>query len=1186
MQNINDTYLSLMGQQIDPRNVASLSDGIYFKMSGGEKMRMFLKGGQWVNPLAQAQEGDETEEKIYGDHDEHYDYKIVNGQWQTKRKNSEGDWIDLSTNDAANTKLNDAYPDAMSVIDESANNDNNDGVSSDDLNSIVDDSGGSSDGLQLNKDNLKFASPAEGNVFSALGDTGILDIVKAVDSSVDSFKSKNYQDPGSKSDYSKFSHTNTTDEDLYVDYEALSKGKRTGKVLKDAEQMSEIEMQRILDERHKNNPEMYDKVKNFDADLYEQTGHLDRRRGLFNRKVDDSDLKDGDYLDNKYGKQGASHIGFTKDKMGKLDKGFDYLKRNEDGVTFDQQSFDGYQNPNSGLDDSREYSKSDKHNEDFNYSDYGEDFKNAGINPNMNLEDDDPYAYTKQPGLISLPPKSIEQIPVDVDEPELMLSDPTNLYADNIEKELRKSQGPPDFTDPQTVINYNDQMSLDEANQRYANNLNGLVPRARPVGPREDGRGLQLQRNGGDLPKAQYNVSDNIYNQNPIVHAAESTGVVNNYIDPNVDMSGYTKHNNPDLLNKMTYGLFGESGGHYKTPTTPAPETESYILGTDGPKVIGGNMPFVGTGPQLIGTAAESVYDYFSPEGGTFGDFMGWSDKKYGGDLPKAQNGLNEFCTNAPIINSGGKVFAQCRNRDYDSEHDFELGAAMSVGKLNDEFTSSFKGTAGYTFNPSGGTGGFKGYLGANYGKRATALGDNNVNMDNISSVVLSGGYTGEMGGNSYNWQTPTQYEFGAYADKDLIGDNGTTFGGYGRLGLANAKIGYNANTGPQFSIGLGLPIKKQGGSKTCSTCNSGELEKAQFGKDKSGYNPLTNQYNPINFNTNIQHSPISMDMFEGQSTPPEKTEPFFNSQENMYAMNQSVDRSMDSWDAFSSDMNKRMQNPSLQMNQIDTNPLNVPDFSNPELNNQIQMNQDRMAFKNASEDGRVIGGNIIPTKKETRQNQKEFGNQLDQTVKDGPFGDGYKGTKKNLRRFDRSNELGFDGDLVKMDEYDQNETEEGIKRSLREDQLNEDNKDANPSFGDKLWNEKNRLLDSNVGQTLQKGLAAGVNIAKPVTSVLRKRREKDQNDTQMNNAYLSDNMFASRDADLSGSKGDYDVNSGIFRAEDKITTRQGKYGAEISNYLTFAKNGGSFFNDGGEAEIDANMYKELIAAGAELEIL
>ena len=33
-------------------------------------------------------------------------------------------------------------------------------------------------------------------------------------------------------------------------------------------------------------------------------------------------------------------------------------------------------------------------------------------------------------------------------------------------------------------------------------------------------------------------------------------------------------------------------------------------------------------------------------------------------------------------------------------------------------------------------------------------------------------------------------------------------------------------------------------------------------------------------------------------------------------------------------------------------------------------------------------------------------------------------------------------------------------------------------------------------------------------------------------------------------------------------------------------KYGGSFFGSGGEAEIDINMYKQLIAAGANLEIL
>jgi len=1029
MQNIKETYLNLMGQQINPSNVAALSDGIYFKMAGGEKMRMFLKGGQWINPLAQAQEGEET---IYADHDKAYDYKLVDGQWQARRKdNSEGEWMDLSSNEAATKKLNTAYPDALNVIEESTNNNVNDGINQEDLNSIVDDSGGQSDGLQLNKDNLKFVSPTEGNVLSPLGDNSIINLVGAIDATAKSFGKDGYYDPGTKADYTKFSHTNTTDEDLYIDPEALAKGKKTGDVLKDAEQMTEIEMQKYLDERAKNNPQMYDKVKNFDADLFEKTGHVDRRRGLFNRKVNQDDFKEGDYLENKY--KDASHIGFSVDEMGKYTKGFDYLTANEDGETFNQQSFDGYQNSNSGGDDSREYERSDKHNDDYNFVNETsfESYRNAGINHNMNLEDDDPFGYTKIPSAGPLAPRGIKQIPTNTSEPELMLSDPTELYLNNIEKKLRKSQGPLDLTDPEAVINANDQISLDEANQRYADDLNG--------------RGL-----------------------------------------------------------------------------------------------------------------------------------------RYGGSLPKAQNGLREFCANAPIIDTGGKVFAQCENREYDSEHIGELGATMSVGKLDDEFTSSFGLSGGYTFNPSGGKGGLKTYLGGNYGLRATenssiddGLNGTNVDMNKYMKGLASLGYTGEVGGDSHNWRTPTQFELGAYANKDLMGNDGTTFGGYGRFGPINIKAGYNRNTGSEFSAGFGLPIRKGGGP----------LKKMQFGasNNSSGYNPLTNQFTPINFNTELQVNPLSMNMLENQTQAPEKTEPFFNADDRMYAMNQAVNRSMDSFDAFSADMNKRMQNPTLQMNQVDTNPLGVPDFSNPELDNQMQMNQDMMAFKTASADGRTIGNTIIPTSKETKQNQKEFGKKMDETLDNMPK---YEGTQENLNRFDRANELGFEGDLVAMDEYDQNETEEGIMRSLREEQLNKDNKDANPSFGDKLWNIKNRALDSKVGQTYQNIGAGGKRIASALNPLLRQREESKTLKTQMQNAYLSDNMFASRDADLSGSKGDYDVNSGIFRAEDKITTRQGKYGTEISNYLTFAKNGGSFYNDGGEAEIDANMYKELIAAGADLEII
>ena len=159
-----------------------------------------------------------------------------------------------------------------------------------------------------------------------------------------------------------------------------------------------------------------------------------------------------------------------------------------------------------------------------------------------------------------------------------------------------------------------------------------------------------MARYGGGLRQFVYGGNeDGGFVPEPNVAVAESTGIANNNVDiPIADMSGYTKHNNPDLLNKMTYGLFGEKDGYYKTPVKTQ-ETESYTLGTDGPKVIGGNMPFVGTGPQLIGTAAESVYDYFSPEGGAFGDFMGWGNKKHGG-------GLNKKGHTKPCYECGGGV--------------------------------------------------------------------------------------------------------------------------------------------------------------------------------------------------------------------------------------------------------------------------------------------------------------------------------------------------------------------------------------------------------------------------------------------------------------------------------------------------------------------------------------------------
>ena len=121
-----------------------------------------------------------------------------------------------------------------------------------------------------------------------------------------------------------------------------------------------------------------------------------------------------------------------------------------------------------------------------------------------------------------------------------------------------------------------------------------------------------------------------------------------------------------------------------------------------------------------------------------------------------------------------------------------------------------------------------------------------------------------------------------------------------------------------------------------------------------------------------------------------------------------------------------------------------------------------------------------------------------------------------------------------------------------------------------------NRFMDSKGVQTFGKIGAGAVKIAKPLNRLIEASREEQQKRTMIDNAYLSDNMFAAKDADITGSKGDYDANTGIFRPDDKVVVGQ-----------TYAQIGGEYiFNRGGEMEIDMNTYKQLIAAGAEIEII
>ena len=111
-------------------------------------------------------------------------------------------------------------------------------------------------------------------------------------------------------------------------------------------------------------------------------------------------------------------------------------------------------------------------------------------------------------------------------------------------------------------------------------------------------------------------------------------------------------------------------------------------------------------------------------------------------------------------------------------------------------------------------------------------------------------------------------------------------------------------------------------------------------------------------------------------------------------------------------------------------------------------------------------------------------------------------------------------------------EGDEDFDRMTREDKraIRRANRSG---FGEKVLN------------TLDKIGTTAVNIAKPITRYLRQRQERKRR-RRMGLGYLSDNVFMPTDADLSGSKGDYDPNTGIFRPDDKVISRLGRYGVEL----------------------------------------
>ena len=218
-------------------------------------------------------------------------------------------------------------------------------------------------------------------------------------------------------------------------------------------------------------------------------------------------------------------------------------------------------------------------------------------------------------------------------------------------------------------------------------------------------------------------------------------------------------------------------------------------------------------------------------------------DCKECGGARKYEDGGNpdtnlSFSISGPMYDLNGKCYANCAQRNYSPRHNLSIGSTVEGG--SEGIGMGLWG--GYTLNPDYGRKqeGFKTYIGANAGGALSGIkasdfvgteSDIEPKITPYANAVVTAGYEGEAGdGSSYQEYLkgrrgdPLKWGIGAYAKKDLLGDKGFTFGGYGHYGKLNVSGGYNTQTGPEFKAGIGIPIRKTGGVRKFS--NGGKKDK------------------------------------------------------------------------------------------------------------------------------------------------------------------------------------------------------------------------------------------------------------------------------------------------------------------------------------------------------------------------
>ena len=175
-----------------------------------------------------------------------------------------------------------------------------------------------------------------------------------------------------------------------------------------------------------------------------------------------------------------------------------------------------------------------------------------------------------------------------------------------------------------------------------------------------------------------------------------------------------------------------------------------------------------------------------------------------------------------PLYDLNGKCYANCAQRSFVPKHNLSIGSKMDL----DDNGIGMGGYAGYTLNPSPGRRqeGFKGYIGANAGATLSGvnLGDfkdggegSTPKVTPYANAITTMGYEGEVGssGSFKNYLRgrrgdPLKWGVGGYASKDVLGDNGTTVGGYAHYGKIGVSGGYNSKTGPEAKLNIGIPIR------------------------------------------------------------------------------------------------------------------------------------------------------------------------------------------------------------------------------------------------------------------------------------------------------------------------------------------------------------------------------------------